>query len=123
MDTQDHSALSEVESLSDSDWLDISSRTSEDGDFVDSDISDREDLSSDNRSPSRQSLSSFSSSHEGRIHGWEGIVEDGVDGALVSPSPPSVDVPAAGYAQETLRLSHQSLSFRMAALSEDDVRL
>lgn len=112
MDPHDLSNLSEVESLSDSDWLDISSRASEDDSLAGSD-SDREDLSSECRSPSRQSLSSFAGSHDGEAQGWEGIVDDDAPATF---SPPETN---AAYAQQTLRLSHhQSLSFRMAALSE-----
>ena len=110
MDPNDLSNLSEVESLSDSDWLDISSRASEDNDsLVDSDVSDREDLASDYRPPSRRSLASHASSREGEIQGWEGIVEDSSDEAL----PPSLHVDAG---DRTLRIPRQS--FRTVALSE-----
>ncbi|KAI0719298.1 hypothetical protein C8T65DRAFT_636226 [Cerioporus squamosus] len=108
MDVNDLNNLSEVESLSDSDWLDISSRASEDNDsFADSDVSDQEDY----RPPSRRSLASLASSREGEIHGWEGIVEDSSDEA---PSPP----PEAGTSDPTLHVSQQSLSLRAVALSE-----
>lgn len=108
MDINDLNNLSEVESLSDSDWLDISSRASEDNDsFADSDVSDREDY----RPPSRRSHASFNSSRERDINGWEGIVEDSSD---EGPSPPL----AAGTSDSTFHVPEQSLSFRTIALSE-----
>ncbi|RPD60096.1 hypothetical protein L226DRAFT_535034 [Lentinus tigrinus ALCF2SS1-7] len=110
MDLNDLNNLSEVESLSDSDWLDISSRASEDDLFADSDASDRED----SRPPSRRSLASFASSREGEIHGWEGIVEDSSDEGLSSP-------PDTGTSDPALHFSQQSLSFRAVALSASAV--
>lgn len=113
MDPNDLSSLSEVESLSDSDWLDISSRASEDNDsFADSDVSDREDLAFDDRPPSRRSSASLASSHQGEIQGWEGIVEDSADEA----SPPPLHTRASDC--PTLRPSQHSVSFRTVALSE-----
>ncbi|KAI0671759.1 hypothetical protein C8Q78DRAFT_1189589 [Trametes maxima] len=116
MDPHDLNSLSEVESLSDSDWLDIaSSRASEDNDsLVDSDSSDREDLESDYRPPSRRSLISTDSSREGDIQGWEGIIEDSADEA-----PALATAPISGLTDP--RLTHLSLSFRAAALSESAV--
>ncbi|KAI0775193.1 hypothetical protein BD413DRAFT_533905 [Trametes elegans] len=116
MDPNELNMLSEVESLSDSDWLDIaSSRASEDNDsLADSDASDREDPESDYRPPSRRSLLSTDSSREGEIQGWEGIIEDEADEA---PAP-------ATTTASTLtdpRLTHLSLSFRTVALSESAV--
>ncbi|PIL35563.1 hypothetical protein GSI_02291 [Ganoderma sinense ZZ0214-1] len=115
MDHLDPNNLSEVESLSDSDWLDISSRASEDNDSLDD--SDREDLASDYRPPSRRSLASFGSSPEGEIQGWEGIIEDSSDEAPLSTSPDAPEEDAT-LDDPILRLSQQSLSFRVAALSE-----
>ncbi|KAH9849708.1 hypothetical protein C2E23DRAFT_838127 [Lenzites betulinus] len=110
MDPNDLNSLSEVESLSDSDWLDISSRASEEN----SDDSDREDLESDYRPPSRRSLASNGSSHGGDIQGWEGVVEDSADEA------PAPAVAAPGTLTDP-NLAHLSLSFRAAALSESAV--
>ena len=115
MDPNDLNYLSEVESLSDSDWLDISSRASEDNDSLDD--SDREDLASDYRPPSRRSLASFGSSREGEIQGWEGIIEDSSDEAPPASSPEGNERDAAA-ADTVLHSSQQSLSFRMVALSE-----
>ncbi|KAH9945169.1 uncharacterized protein BXZ73DRAFT_86712 [Epithele typhae] len=106
MDPNDQAYLSEVDSLSDSDWLDISSRASDNDSLAGSDVSDREDV--DLRSPSRQSLASISGSHRSEVHVWEGILEDAVD---ETPA-------AAGDEHQDLPLSEQSLSFRVAALSE-----
>ncbi|KAI0367780.1 hypothetical protein BV20DRAFT_949452 [Pilatotrama ljubarskyi] len=119
MDPNDLNSLSEVESLSDSDWLDIaSSRASEDTDsLAGSDVtSDREDLESDYRPPSRRSLVSTDSSREGDIQGWEGIVEDSSDEAPALLPP----INAAGTLTDP-RFSHLSLSFRAATLSESAV--
>ncbi|KAI8980199.1 hypothetical protein BD414DRAFT_524014 [Trametes punicea] len=123
MDPNDLNTLSEVESLSDSDWLDIaSSRASGDDDsLADSDASDRDDLESDYRPPSRRSLVSTDSSREGDVQGWEGIVEDSADEAPVSDpviNHSSTDPPGT---LTDPRLSHLSLSFRAAALSESAV--
>ncbi|KAI0635950.1 hypothetical protein C8Q77DRAFT_603858 [Trametes polyzona] len=117
MDHNDLNSLSEVESLSDSDWLDISSRASEENDsFADSDTSDREDIESDYRPPSRHSVVSASSSREGDVQGWEGIVEDSADEA---PIPPPLAIPAGTLTDP--RLAHLSLSFRAVALSESAI--
>ncbi|CDO78178.1 hypothetical protein BN946_scf184797.g4 [Trametes cinnabarina] len=121
MDPNDLNSLSEVESLSDSDWLDIaSSRASEDNDssLADSDVSDREDIESDYRPPSRRSLTSNGS---GDIQGWEGIVEDSADEAPVSDPVINSDERTAASTLTDPRLSHLSLSFRAAALSESAV--
>ncbi|KAH9903041.1 hypothetical protein C8Q73DRAFT_721421 [Cubamyces lactineus] len=133
MDPYDLSNLSEVESLSDSDWLDIASSRASEGDtdslLADSDASDREDLESDYRPPSRRSLVSTDSSREGDIQGWEGIVEDSADEAPTSsrcgtggdvPSPIIEPSPLERTSTDP-RLSHLSLSFRAAALSQSAV--
>ncbi|KAI0077910.1 hypothetical protein K474DRAFT_1771444 [Panus rudis PR-1116 ss-1] len=73
-----YSSLSELESLSDSDWLDLSSRASEDNDSVNGfdDYSDREGI---DRPSSRRSFVSFASSRSGAVDAWEGIIEDSSD--------------------------------------------
>jgi hypothetical protein len=65
--------MSEFDSLSDSDWLDISSRASDDNDSV----SSHDGLSS--RPLSRRSSISFGSSHESEVEAWEGFVEESGD--------------------------------------------
>ncbi|KAI0955831.1 hypothetical protein AcV7_006394 [Taiwanofungus camphoratus] len=79
MDPIDLNNLSELDSLSDSDWLDIaSSRASEDTDSVAGfDDSDREDANG--RPPSRRSFSSTDSSRDGEVQGWEGLAEEASD--------------------------------------------
>ncbi|KAH9949910.1 hypothetical protein B0H21DRAFT_725212 [Amylocystis lapponica] len=78
IDTVDSNTLSELENLSDSDWLDIaSSRASEDTDSIAGFDSDPED--SDGRPSSRRSFNSVGSSRDGEIQGWEGLVEDSAD--------------------------------------------
>jgi hypothetical protein len=70
------SNLSELESLSDSDWLDIiSSAASEDDDGFDD--SDREDANG--RPFSRHSCGSVASSSDEVVEGWEGLIEDSAD--------------------------------------------
>ena len=83
------SNLSELENLSDSDWLDIaSSRASEDDDSVVGFDSDREDA--DGRPFSRHSFSSLTSSSDEVVEGWEGLIDDGADeAALVSVEHPT----------------------------------
>lgn len=69
-------SLSESDSLSDSDWLDIASnRESDDNDSVSSRDSDHNEISS----PSRRSSMSVGSSHEGEVEAWEGFASDSSD--------------------------------------------
>ena len=76
IDSTDTHALSELENLSDSDWLDIaSSRASEDTDSVVGFDSDRE-LDHDDRPTSSHSYRSTSSSRHSEIRAWEGLLED-----------------------------------------------
>ncbi|KAH7884718.1 hypothetical protein F5I97DRAFT_1891488 [Phlebopus sp. FC_14] len=80
LNSTDNAALSEPESLSDSDWLDISStdREFDDNDSIfSSRETDHERLSS--RSRSRQSSLSYGSSREGDVDAWEGLIEDSAD--------------------------------------------
>jgi hypothetical protein len=75
------SSVSDFDSPSDSDWLDIaSSRESDDNDSVSSD-SDRERV--DDIPPSRRSSISLGSSRDGDIDAWEGFVSDSADEASV----------------------------------------
>ncbi|THH29595.1 hypothetical protein EUX98_g4578 [Antrodiella citrinella] len=84
VDERSHSRLSEFDTSSDSDWLDISSRASEDNDSVASFFdSDREDI--DDRPASRRSLNS---SRSGVVDGWEGLIDDVDEDAT-----PAVDAP------------------------------
>lgn len=75
--------MSEFDSLSDSDWLDIaSSRESDDNDSITSaGDSDRDDIGS--FSHSRRSSISIGSSREGEVEAWEGFVDDSGDEAAV----------------------------------------
>ncbi|KZT72987.1 hypothetical protein DAEQUDRAFT_722081 [Daedalea quercina L-15889] len=103
-DTTDTHALSELENLSDSDWLDVaSSRASEDTDSVVGFDSDRE-LDQDDRPASRHSFCSTSSSHNSEVQAWEGLIEDIPDEChtvalpLTRPAALSRDGTAAGSA-------------------------
>lgn len=73
------SGMSELDSLSDSDWLDIASnRGSDDNDSVISGDSDRDEIGF--RVPlSRRSSMSIGSSREGDVEAWEGFVDDSGD--------------------------------------------
>jgi hypothetical protein len=75
------SSVSEVDSLSDSDWLEIvSNRESDDNDSLSSRDSDR------GLPPSRRSSFSVGSSRDGDVDAWEGFASDGADEAApVSP--------------------------------------
>ncbi|KAI0264502.1 hypothetical protein BC834DRAFT_883403 [Gloeopeniophorella convolvens] len=73
------SSLSEIDSISDSDWLDISA--SEDAGSIGIPESDRDDV--EDRPPSRRSFSSHSSSRDGDVDIWEGLVEAIGDEALL----------------------------------------
>lgn len=75
----DNSALSEHDSHSDSDWLDIAS-TDRDSDDNDSIYSSREtDHEAPSRSRSRRSSLSYGSSRDGDVDAWEGLIEDSAD--------------------------------------------
>lgn len=95
METYEHgyTSHSEVESLSDSDWLDVaSSGASGDTDSVAAfDDSDREDHH--DRAPSRQSFASLASSRGGVVEGWEGLIEDSTDEESIDHPTLNPDVP------------------------------
>ncbi|KAH9068329.1 hypothetical protein EDB83DRAFT_2375831 [Lactarius deliciosus] len=76
------SSLSEIDSVSDSDWLDISA--SEDANSIGIPESDRDEV--DDRPLSRRSFSSRSSSRDGDVDIWEGLVESTDDEALEEPT-------------------------------------
>jgi hypothetical protein len=69
------SSVSEVDSLSDSDWLEIASnRASDDDDSLSS--SDHEEVDG---LPSRRSSLSVGSSRDGEVEAWEGFTSDSAD--------------------------------------------
>ncbi|KAF8842118.1 hypothetical protein BDN67DRAFT_1001898 [Paxillus ammoniavirescens] len=89
----DYSAISEPESLSDSDWLDIATtdRESDENDSICSSRgTDHEHLSL--RSRSRRSSLSCGSSRDGDVDAWEGLIEDSADEGMPDdvPAPPHV---------------------------------
>ncbi|OSX57752.1 hypothetical protein POSPLADRAFT_1067785 [Postia placenta MAD-698-R-SB12] len=73
MVSSDRNSLSELESMSDSDWLDIASSRASDTDSVAGFSSDR-DL--DARPSSRQSFNSNGSSRDSDVHAWVGLADD-----------------------------------------------
>ncbi|KAF9223421.1 hypothetical protein BS17DRAFT_808851 [Gyrodon lividus] len=92
----EYSAISEPESLSDSDWLDIAStdKESDDNDSICSSRgTDHERLFS--RSRSRRSSLSCGSSRDGDVDAWEGLIEDSADEGMPNDilGPPSAHVP------------------------------
>ncbi|TCD61669.1 hypothetical protein EIP91_008117 [Steccherinum ochraceum] len=83
-----YSSLSEFDTSSDSDWLDISSRASEDNDSVASFYdSDRDDIYE--RPASRRSLSSLTSSRSGVVEGWEGLIDDADEATPAAETAPA----------------------------------
>ncbi|KAF9496622.1 hypothetical protein BDN71DRAFT_1445835 [Pleurotus eryngii] len=78
------SSNSEVDNLSDSDWLEISSNTgsSTDNDDSESDLDRDDELSS--MPLSRRSSMSLGSSRDGEVDAWEGFVDDA--GRIQTPS-------------------------------------
>ena len=79
------SIMSEFESLSDSDWLDISSTRESDNESVLSADSDREEIGL--MPLSRRSSVSVGSSREGDIDAWEGFVDDSGDEESLGKAP------------------------------------
>jgi ElaB/YqjD/DUF883 family membrane-anchored ribosome-binding protein len=73
----DNSTLSEVESLSDSEWLDIASGRESDSDSIYS--SRGTDQGRTSRSRSGRSSFSYGSSRDGDVDAWEGLIEDSAD--------------------------------------------
>jgi len=78
----DISVLSEVESLSDSEWLDVASGRESDSDSIYSSRGTDQGHTS-SRSRSRRSSVSCGSSIEGDVDAWEGLIEDSADEGLV----------------------------------------
>lgn len=112
LDTNSNINLSEVDSVSDSDWLDISSRASDDNESIGFIESDRDEVF--RRPPSRQSISSHSSSRDGDVEaeGWEGLVEGAGEGG--------VDVvPATSSAAANLNQSSSANEPAIANADED----
>ncbi|KAJ7494710.1 hypothetical protein B0H11DRAFT_2003080 [Mycena galericulata] len=83
--------MSELDSLSDSEWLEISSNQESDNDSLSSRDSDRDDLHS--MPPSRRSSISIASSGDGEIDAWEGLVDE--TDHIFAESDPVVDAFAA----------------------------
>lgn len=85
------SAVSEHDSQSDSDWLDIAS-TDRDSDDNDSIYSSRETDHEDLSHPrSRRSSLSYGSSRDGDVDAWEGLIDDSADEGMpndvLAPNP------------------------------------
>lgn len=97
-DVHDNS-LSELESISDSDWLDISA--SEDAGSIGIPESDRDET--EDRPLSRRSYSSRSSSRDGDVDIWEGLVETTDDEALEEP--PEVSLGPSPLSQSSFSLT------------------
>jgi hypothetical protein len=77
-----NSTLSEVESLSDSEWLDVASGRESDSDSIySSRETDQERTSS--RSWSRRSSFSYGNFRDEDVDAWQGLIEDSVDEELV----------------------------------------
>lgn len=100
----DNSTLSEVESLSDSEWLDVASGRESDSDSIYSSRGTDQGRTS-SRSRSRRSSFSYGSSRDGDVDAWEGLIEDSADEGLVP---------------DTVRLSGSPLAF-FTTPTDDDV--
>ncbi|KAG1773442.1 hypothetical protein EDD22DRAFT_857595 [Suillus occidentalis] len=90
----DNSTLSEVESLSDSEWLDVASGRESDSDSIYSSRGTDQGRTS-SRSRSRRSSFSYGSSRDGDVDAWEGLIDSADEG----PVP------------DTVRLSGSPLAF------------
>ncbi|KAJ7475826.1 hypothetical protein FB451DRAFT_1244902 [Mycena latifolia] len=77
--------MSEVDSLSDSEWLEISSNQGSDNDSLSSRDSDHDDLAS--MPPSRRSSISIGSSVDGEIDAWEGFADNTPEELGAGPDP------------------------------------
>ena len=97
-DVHDNS-LSELESISDSDWLDISA--SEDAGSIGIPESDHDEA--EDRPLSRRSYSSRSSSRDGDVDIWEGLVESTDDEAVEEP--PEFTLGPSPLSQSSLSLT------------------
>lgn len=91
--------MSEFDSLSDSDWLDVAGRVSDDNDSLSS------------RPLSRRSSLSIGSSHGSQVEAWEGFVDDD---AVLQPAPrPADDIP--DISQDDQKALDQSLVGTLSA--------
>jgi len=118
------SAMSELDTFSDSDWLDISSgRDSDDNDSLSDGDSDRDEISSASRS--RRSSISNDSSVGGDVEAWEGFVSDSGDeaaDALTGMYP--VPLPSAlGTEPIAVGFVPSSAEVTDPALAEEDQRV
>ncbi|KII89967.1 hypothetical protein PLICRDRAFT_123998 [Plicaturopsis crispa FD-325 SS-3] len=94
MEDELSSGISEVDSLSDSDWLDISGGRDSDNDSLGARDSDRDYADFEPRS--RRSSTSNASSNNGEVEAWEGLVDDsGVDALPIGDISPIALTPAA----------------------------
>ncbi|KAG5638769.1 hypothetical protein H0H81_010190 [Sphagnurus paluster] len=111
MEAQDYplsSSMSENDSLSDSDWLDISSnRESDDNDSVVSGASDREDVGIP---ISRRSSISIGSSRDGDVEAWEGFVDDSSDEESQGPEVATTAVPSLAVDQSIMGASELTVN-------------
>ncbi|KAI0067466.1 hypothetical protein BV25DRAFT_1106267 [Artomyces pyxidatus] len=105
-----YSSLSEIDSVSDSDWLDISSQDTESLGLPESDRDDAYD-----RPLSRRSFNSHSSSRDGDVEAWEGLVEATDDEA--SPSDPRE------LSQDRLEAGRQYIRSLIVERSEEEQRV
>ncbi|KAL4063544.1 hypothetical protein V8B97DRAFT_1991191 [Scleroderma yunnanense] len=91
LEPTDHPVSSEPESLSDSDWLDISGTDREsDNDSI---FSSSRGTDHERPSRSRQSSMSYGSSRDGDVDVWEGMIEDSADEDAPTDAPPVLPAP------------------------------
>ncbi|KAF8149974.1 hypothetical protein B0H34DRAFT_731963 [Crassisporium funariophilum] len=111
--------MSEFDSLSDSDWLDISSGRDSDNDSLSDPDSDREEIRS--MPQSRRSSISNGSSMNGDVEAWEGFVSDSGDEAneAVTGMYP-VPLPSALGAEPIAVGFNPNVSLAAAAVEDDE---
>lgn len=114
------SSMSEADSLSDSDWLDISSnKDSEDDDSVSSRASDHDEV--DYNVASRRSSLSIGSSRDGEIEAWEGLADEESDDDELRPHDDLIGISIPPTLPPALRKSAVASPLRDSAggLAED----
>ncbi|KAJ6619727.1 hypothetical protein B0H10DRAFT_1946556 [Mycena sp. CBHHK59/15] len=97
--------MSEFDSLSDSEWLEISSNQGSDNDSLCSRDSDHDDIPS--MPPSRRSSMSVGSSVDGEIEAWEGFADDRPEEVVSVADPVLIAFSTAEHAGPRQRLNSE----------------
>jgi hypothetical protein len=108
--------MSEVDSLSDSEWLEISSNQESDSDSISSRDSDHDDPPS--LPPSRRSSISVGSSVDGEIDAWEGFADASPDELVSGTDPVGTAFATTEHAGPRRMLQGSEEQFVTAALEQ-----